>query len=457
MRSPSRPPARRRLRLFRFERPDCTVTLEFRQWPLLAAFLAALLWYLLAPGRVSAASTAGLGGMLLFSYLWARIMALNLSGKRRLHFSALQVGDELEEFVSLRNKSALPVLWAEFIDRSDIPGYTVTSVRAADAGSSSEWRAHTTCTRRGIFTLGPWELHAGDPLGLFRVRQVYHQAEEILVYPPLAPLPQSLLPHRSSVGDHRPLHQLLAAETISVITTRPYVPGDPLRRIHWRTTARRNNPFVKTFEPEASSTVWLLADLDQTVQLGEGNQSTTEKLIVLLASLSAQLLQDHLSVGLFTCAALTPGGRAAPQMVMPQPGQPHQWEILRALAPLQPAAAQPFEDTLARAAPLVSAQDLLVAVTPSLDGKWPPRLGELIQARGARGAEALLLDPRSFGGPGSAEAFLPFLADLGVAGHVVRSEDIQPISASYGELSRWEFITTGTGHVVARKKPRAVA
>lgn len=448
-------PARRRFHLFRFQRPECTVALQFRQWPLLAAFLVVLVWYLLGPSRVSAAAAAGLGGMLLFAYLWARSMALGMTGKRRLHFSALQVGDELEEYVSLHNKSFLPVLWAEFVDRSNIPGYTVTSVRAADAGSSSEWRAHTTCTRRGIFTLGPWELHTSDPLGLFHVCQVYNQVEEILVYPPLAPLPPSLLPHRSSLGDHRPLYQPVAAETISAITTRPYVSGDPLRRIHWRTTARRNSPFVKTFEPEASSTVWLIADLNQDVQLGEGSESTTEKMIVLLASLSAQLLQERLSLGFFTCAALAPGGAVQPIAVMPQHGQPHLWNVLRALAPLQPAA-HPFEQTLARAGTLISGQDLLLAVTPSLDSAWPPRLCELVQARGARGAEAILLDPASFGGAQQAAAFLPFLAGLSITGRVVRGEDIRPLSASYGELSRWEFVTTGTGHVVARKKPRAV-
>jgi hypothetical protein len=68
-----------------------------------------------------------------------------------------------------------------------------------------------------------------------------------------------------------------------------------------------------------------------------------------------------------------------------------------------------------------------------------------------------LLDPASFGGSGDAEAFAPFLADLGIPARVVRQGDIQPISGAYGELRRWEFITLGTGRVVVRKAPREAA
>jgi len=442
-----------------FNRPGCQASLGVRQWPPFAALLIILVWYLFAPSGVSVTFVTALAGILAASYVWARAMALGLEGKRALHFTALQVGDELEEFVTLTNNSHLPALWIGFVDRSHVPGYTISSVRACDAHSTSEWRAHTICTQRGVFTLGPWELLTGDPLGIFSVRQVYTQTEEILVYPPLAVLPAALLPHRHNVGDHRPLHQPLAAETINVVTTRPYFPGDPLQHIHWRTYARQGVPFVKTFEPEASSTIWLIPDLDPTVQLGEGQDSTTETSVVLLASLFAQLLQDRLAVGLFAYTDTE-------HVVMPQRSQAHFWPLLRALAPLQPDASQPrpLAETLNRARALISGSDLLVVVTPSLDPDWPRAIRQLGHSRCTFNAEAILLDPASFGGDlalpgqvGQAETFALFLADLGIPARVVRRGDIQPISGAYGELRRWEFITLGTGRVVVRKAPREAA
>ena len=439
-----------RWRILNFNRPECQASLHVRQWPPFVALLVILIWYLFAPSGVSATCVTALAGILVASYLWARSMALGLLGKRRLHFTALQVGDELEEIITLINNSRLPALWVEFVDRSHVPGYNVSSVRAADPTSISEWRAHTTCTQRGVFTLGPWEMLTGDPLGIFSVRQVYIQTEEILVYPPLAILPAALLPHRHNVGDHRPLHQPLAAETLNVVTTRPYYPGDPLHHIHWPTFARQGVPFVKTFEPEASSTIWLIPDLDPTVQLGEGQDSTTETTVILLASLFAQLLQDRLAVGLFACTDTE-------CVIMPQRSQAHLWPLLRALAPLQPAAPRPLSETLNRARALISGNDLLVVVTPSLDPQWPRAIRQLGHSRRAFNAEAILLDPASFGGPGQAETFAPFLADLGIPARVVRRGDIKPIIAAYGELRRWEFITLGTGRVVVRKSPREAA
>jgi len=443
-----------RWRVLNFIRPDCQASLRVRQWQPFAALLGIFIWYLFAPSGVSATCVASLAGILVVSYIWARSMALGLVGKRTLHFTALQVGDELEEIITLTNNSRLPALWIEFVDRSHVPGYSVSSVRGADPLNTTEWRAHTTCTQRGVFTLGPWEMLTGDPLGIFGVRQVYAQTEEILVYPPLAVLPETLLPHRHNVGDHRPLHQPLAAETINVVTTRPYYPGDPLHHIHWRTYARQGAPFVKTFEPEASSTIWLIPDFDPTVQLGEGQDSTIETAVVMMASMFAQLLQDRLAVGLFAYTDTE-------CVVMPQRSQAHLWPLLRALAPLQPAGPHPLSETLQRAHALISGSDLLVVVTPSLDPEWPRAIRQLGHSRRAFNAEAILLDPASFGGDpaisGQAEAFAPFLADLGIPARVVRRGDIKPISGAYGELRRWEFITLGTGRVVVRRAPREAA
>jgi uncharacterized protein (DUF58 family) len=469
----------------RYTHPNRVVTIELRQWLPAVSFAAVLLWYIAAPSEVTVMGLVALGGLLLAAYVWARAMAHNVSGTRQLHYAAAQVGDELEELITLDNASEFPVLWAEFVDRSDLPGYAVASVRAADGHSSIHWRARAICTRRGLFTLGPWELHLGDPFGIFRVRQVYTQPQSLLVYPPLAALPDTLLSHRATVGDHRPLHQPLPAETVNAISTRPYSPGDPLRHMHWRTTARRDVPYAKLFEPEATSTVWLIPDFDPAAHLSpqmdrrperseakrsavEGRaapsttaqgaslaedggppDSTEETMVLLAASLAAQLLRARLAVGLLTHTETL-------HVVLPRHGQPHLWQILQTLAPLHPPAhAQPLAQTLAEGQALISARDLLIILTPALDPEWPRALKQVARRRG--GAEAILLDPASFGGTGRAEAFVPLLAELGLTAKIVHRGDVHPIAASYGVLRRWEFMTLGTGRAVARQTPRGAS
>jgi uncharacterized protein (DUF58 family) len=450
--------------VWRSETPTMRRTIEVQQWLPFLVFLVALVWYLINPTQVAMMVAAGLGGILLSAYLWARAMARGVVGQRRMRFAAMQVGDELEEQIGLENKNALPVLWAEFKDRSNIPGYTVSSARAADGRSKVEWRAHTICTRRGVFNLGPWELTVGEPFGIFQVRHLYHQLQEILVYPPLAVLPEHILPHRGARGDHRPLNQPLVAETIASTSVRPYVPGDPLRHIHWRTSARHINTYVKVFAPETASHVWLVPDFDASVHVGgpilsEGDSSSEETMVTVIASLAAALLQQNLAVGMFAGAG---AGESGETVVLPRQGQIHLWSILQALAPLRAAPGRTMEDLLNRAQALVSANDLLVLVTPSLQPQWTGALRRLSRSRGSGGrAEVVLLDPQSFLPEDAvstvhptAEEFIHLLLEQGISANLLRREDVHLISGYYGEVSRWEFAVVGTGRAVARKTPR---
>jgi uncharacterized protein (DUF58 family) len=374
-------------------------------------------------------------------------MARQVAARRKLIFAAVQVGDVLEEHLSLENRSPLPVLWAEFIDRSNLPGYTLGSVRAADPASTVNWRASAVCARRGLFTLGPWELRLGDPFGIFRVRQVYAAQHELLVYPPLAPLPPQLLPNNSLLGDHRRLRQPVHAETLSATTTRRYAAGDPLRHIHWPTSARRDALYTKIFEPEATSTVWLVPDLDPQVQLGQGADSTEETLVLLMGSLADHLLRRGLSVGMLAQAESV-------HVLRPQAGRGQVWPVLRALAPLHATSPFALGPALARLGPSLPVRDRVVVITPSLDTHWTQALAG---AAHRTGIEAIVLDPESFGGLGHAEAAVQALADQGVAARALRRGELQAASGALGALRRWEFRTLGTGRVVARQTPRGIA
>jgi uncharacterized protein (DUF58 family) len=424
----------------------------------LVAFGIGLLWYIARPSAVAVVAVIGLGGLLGAGYFYARRMALGLFARRRLSYAAIQVGDEIEEIVTLINRSAFPALWVEFADQSNIPGYSLTSVRAGDSKSSLEWRVHAICTLRGNYHFGPWAMHTSDPFGLFRVTIAYDQKEEILVYPPLAALPAELLPRGRSLGDDRPLLQPLQAESMSALTTRPLIPGDPLRRVHWPTTARRDSLYVKTFDPEASSTLWLIPDLDRSVQRGVGPDSTLETMIILLASLASRFLNERMAVGLIAYAH-------SPQLVMPSRDKSHLWQILRLLAGLE-TSPLPLAQTLAHARTLISGRQRVILVTPSLQPAWTGELQRLGGASRRSGAEVILLDPHSFeDAPGQesgtgvrldeAGNLLTYFSSLGIAARVLRRGDIQPFSASYGELNRWEFKTGGTGRAFARRAPRS--
>lgn len=99
--------------------------------------------------------------------------------------------------------------------------------------------------RRGPLRAAGWRLEAGDPLGFFRHVAAAGDAEVGLALPLFTSL------RRSSA--HRELESSLAAPRAGagneLFGVREYRPGDPLRRIHWRGSARHGRLVVREYEP----------------------------------------------------------------------------------------------------------------------------------------------------------------------------------------------------------------
>ena len=130
-------------------------------WPIV---LTAVLVFshLIYPSRVWIALLWMVGGLTALAYYWTRQLARHVHVRRALLYGWVQVGDRLEEQFTLIDNSWLPVLWAEVIDESNLPGYHASRVAACGGHGVARWTTAQVCTRRGLYTLGPWSLRAGN-------------------------------------------------------------------------------------------------------------------------------------------------------------------------------------------------------------------------------------------------------------------------------------------------------
>jgi uncharacterized protein (DUF58 family) len=425
------------------EEPKARIRIKFR------GHLAAGLLVLLVVQQAVSASRAwvvvivALGLLLGVGYLWARALATQVVCRRRLRYGWVQVGDRLEETFTLRNDSPWPVLWAEVVDRSDLAGYTVGRVAAVDPHAEVRWSAFGECHRRGLFTLGPWELQMSDPFGLFEVSQIYPETMSLLVYPPVVHLPTLELPKGAAEG--RALARFRARQwTANAAGVRDYQPGDPVRRIHWPSTARRGKLLSKLFDLEVSGDLWLLLDRDEAVEADEGEESTAEYGVTLAASLADRMLRQGRAVGLAVYGE-------QPVLLPPGRGQGHLWQVLRALATVSVGGRWPLARAIAETARLLRRGTTLVVITPSADPAWA---GELLPlARRDVAGSVILLDGASFGGTGNVEAMRGLLADQGVTSHVIRQgfpfRHLMPLQ----RRGHWEFKTLASGRVIVTRRP----
>jgi uncharacterized protein (DUF58 family) len=367
-------------------------------WPFLAWGILLFL-QLISPDRAWSWLLVGLSVLLGASYAWARTLRDRVSATRQTTGAWVVAGDQLREQFTLTNLGLLPVLWARVRDGSAVPGYRADRVESAGPGSQRTWTIAGVCQRRGVFRVGPWDLQMADPLGFFEVIHHYPATTTIMVYPRAAHLPNLQLPRgrapgRAAVSERAP------AETISVGDLREYIPGDSLRRVHWRATAHHGRLMVREFDREPTGDLWLIVDMDAGVQAGQGAEATQEYAVILAASLAAQFIRqgERRAVGLLISGQ-------QPAVLPPGRGQAQFWCILHALAEAEPAPDRPLAAFLDGARSILGSGRTLVVITPSQESAWAASV--LALAVRGNAPAALLLDGTTFDPPrGAAEALL---------------------------------------------------
>ncbi len=370
-------------------RMDLPVAREMRLRTRLPFVLVGLLIVaqLVNPDRAIMMLLAGLVATLVVTWWWARAMRDGVHARRWSNGSWVVVGDVIIEHFELMNESFLPVLWAVLRDHSDVPGYQIDRVVAVGGHGTFAWQTEGTCSRRGVFTLGPWELHMRDPLGLFDVILRYPESRSLLVYPRIMRLPDFPLPYgRTSGRSARPARSLFQADQVA--GARPWQPGDSLRLVHWKQTAHQGRLMVKQFEQEPAGDIWLMLDLDAKVQVGEGQESTLEYAVTLAASLAARHLNENRAVGLIAMGQ-------EQVVVPPRSGRDHLWTLLYALAHVEPSEAWPLERALKHVRGDLGRGKTLILIAPVVqEVAWPAQLLELHRQEIA--PAAILIDAASF-------------------------------------------------------------
>ena len=232
-------------------------------------------------------------------------------------------------------------------------------------------RLEVTAARRGRFKLPGLMASRTDPLGLLCTARFLQPERVAVVYPRFYevdefPVPVGRrhqpggIPLASSVGD-----------SIEFIGTREYRPGDPLRRIHWRSWARRGKPVVKEHQEEYFSRIALVLDTFVPKTTRRAHREGFEAAISVLASLADHLARSEEVVDVLV---------AGPELYEVTAGRSlgSLENVLRVLACVEPCPRPPFDDVTPRLFDRLARLTTVVAVLLDWD---EPRLAFLRRIR----------------------------------------------------------------------------
>ena len=166
---------------------------------------------------------------------------------------------------------------------------------------------------------------------------------------------------------------------------REYQPGDELRHVHWRTTARTGTLSVAEYEQGASRDAVIALDLSRAAyaRLGAASEDALEAAVTMAVSLCDFLLRQGHAVRL-----LTPGDADDP--APPAAGPAQMPRILEALVRAEADAALSLAETLTRGRLRLARGTTLVYITPAADD---PALAGALDDFTAQGAPVVRPGP----------------------------------------------------------------
>ncbi|RBM22243.1 DUF58 domain-containing protein [Prauserella sp. PE36] len=199
---------------------------------------------------------------------------------------------------------------------TDRAGGTAQTVRIRALPPSAEATYHyeLTISTRGKATVGPLLLHRADPFGLATNRLPTGETATLWVHP-------RQYPARALVGAH-PRHHHEGAITddplrgsMDLRDVREYVPGDEVRHLHWKATARTGRLMVRDLADPQQPRFTVLLD----TRAGSMPPPAFEEAVDLAASLLGASAREGQHSRLVTSSGLdvpTPGGSQAARTLL---------------------------------------------------------------------------------------------------------------------------------------------
>jgi uncharacterized protein (DUF58 family) len=357
-----------------------------RPWQVILLIIVLAFFAVSSGWRVLYLLTYVLLTLFILSWFWTRYSLRKMVFRRTASVGRVQVGETFDERLMLDNISVLPKLWVQIADSSTLPGHRAGYVASMGGRKRATWRARTVCRQRGRFQLGPVTATSGDPFGLFHRRIVLTPPRDLLVLPRVLPISNFVLFTGGLPGRGRSSRRALHPTT-NVTTIRDYTVGDALNRIHWRSTAHYNKLMVKEFDLDPAMDGWIFLDLNESVQAGEGEDSTVEYGVTIAATIATYLLRQDLSLGMIVNGSHR-------EFLSLDRGERQIERVLEMLAIVESGSGSDLKEALSLDAFHFGRNTVAIVITPSTSRDWHESLRHL-QRRGVQVA-VVGLDAASF-------------------------------------------------------------
>ncbi len=311
----------------------------------------------------------------LLRTLWTRFGLRGLSYEHRIDATRAVVGDEIGLELTVRNRKLLPVPWLAVddlvtrhaavagrrLEPADLPGFAVLRTTwTLGWFERATRRLRIVAERRGVYDFRETRLRVADLFARDFVIDVRAAPLRYRVVPRSVPVrmaaPMSLLPGSARIT------RGLFEDPALFAGVRPYVPGDPFRRIHWKATARLGRPVSRRYDPGHERELVIALDAQTiagTFWLMQYDDELVEELCTAAMSLARSAIGQGVACGLSANGYSLRGRRVV--HVAPSASGGQVQRIADELAALSRWASMPFATLLGQLGQRVRPATIILA------------------------------------------------------------------------------------------------
>lgn len=225
---------------------------------------------------------------LALGYFWPRLAMLGVSARLSFGRNRADENEAVTVHLTVSNRWPFPVwglmLEGGFQSADDAAPDVALALAHVGAWSTSEFSWEFVADCRGEYPRRTPSLVTGFPFGLKKAGREVEVASKLLVRPRTFEIEELLdaaetRPNDDHWSDHR------IGECGDMLGTRPFRPGDSLRRVHWVQTARYDRLIVCERQASTSSSLEVDLDAEPAAHCGFGRDSSWEWSIRIAASL----------------------------------------------------------------------------------------------------------------------------------------------------------------------------
>jgi uncharacterized protein (DUF58 family) len=339
---------------------------------------------------------------------WVKLAAAPIRLSRRAGKGALLEGEDVWVSLEARPESRVPAPGLTVTERIARFGEQVTRLSGAGGG----YRGTYVLERvpRGRYVVEEARATIDDPFGLARMEVDLDARGSLLVYPRLVQLDRLFSESGAHAQDGRRL-LLRRPSGFDLHSVREYEQGESLRKVHWKTTARRGQLMVKELEDAPRDEIAVILDGDASAVV-EGSFDTQVRA-------AGSILRAHASHARRAVLAVNSAARPTVRIT----SLDGDWlAALAVLAEAEPDGTRPVVELLSRESGPASRAVETVVVTARLSGALSTKL--IQRALAGQGVSIVWVDSASFAArPTKVEPELLRLQAAGVAVAVLRRGD----------------------------------